>query len=93
MDRVSTYPRYPCCPSPPPLEHAVSMTVGSCGDGANLCPYARLHPHFVRLRPVGTASAASPVRVHVGIPRSVSGPCRVSRVTVPFCRVPLAVPP
>ena len=38
MDRVSAYPRYPCDPSPPPLERAVAMANASCGDGANLRP-------------------------------------------------------
>ena len=38
MDRVSAYPRYPCGPSPPPPERAVSMTAASCGDDANLRP-------------------------------------------------------
>ena len=91
MDRVSTYPRYPWCPSPPPPERAVSTTVctvysgtvGSCGDDANLCPLCTVASALCQAVPLDTASAALSAHVSAGIPRPSYGPCRVLGATVP----------
>ena len=63
MDRLSTYPRYPCDPSSPPLERAVSVTVCSCGDDANLCPRACSAPALCQAVPLCTAGAPLSARL------------------------------